>query len=131
VKQFLNNDRQGEERSPDAKTTGQYTPSVKNPQHMQIADTILTRQIEQITEFVTTSRHKLFLKDVFRWYQDSEITIYGRSSHTSVVINEKLYIIGGMDSKSPKNQFTCSDDILIYDLSKRDKVNFYRETAMG
>jgi hypothetical protein len=83
---------------------------------MQIADTILMRQIEQITEFVTTSRHKLFVKDVFSWNQDSEVTIYGRSSHTSLVINDKLYIIGGMDSKCP-NQFNCSDDLLIYDLS--------------
>jgi len=98
---------------------------------MQIADTILTRQIEQITEFVTTSRHKLFVKDVFSWNQDSEVTIYGRSSHTSLVINDKLYIIGGMDSKCP-NQFNCSDDLLIYDLSKIFvNSDIYRETALA
>jgi hypothetical protein len=80
---------------------------------------------------VTTSRHKLFVKDVFSWNQDSEVTIYGRSSHTSLVINDKLYIIGGMDSKCP-NQFNCSDDLLIYDLSKLFcNADIYRETAMA
>ena len=69
-----------------------------------------------MTEFKRTRKH-LYVKDVFRWNEESDVTIYGRSSHTSFVLEDKLYIIGGMDNKS-LNQYNCSDDILIYDISK-------------
>ncbi len=46
-------------------------------------------------------------------------------------MNDKLYIIGGMDNKC-LNQFNCSDDILIYDLSNNDIYKlFYRKIALA
>ena len=92
--------------------------SVKNPQHMRIADEILTKSLQQRNEFFK-SRHTF--KDVFVWNQESKVSVNGRSSHTAIVYNDKLYVFGGMDNQYP-NQFYCSDDLLIYDISKYSHI---------
>ena len=92
--------------------------SVKNPQHMRIADEILTKSLQQRNEFFK-SRHTF--KDVFVWNQESKVSVNGRSSHTTIVYNDKLYVFGGMDNQYP-NQFYCSDDLLIYDIDGYDYV---------